>query len=313
MKYIVYCTTNLKNGKVYIGVHGTQIPYEFDGYLGCGVKVPTKIDKPFRINNPDTPFKRAINKYGYKSFYRSLLSIFETEEEAYRLEEQIVNLEFVKNKNSYNVAVGGNRPQAPTRKVLQYSVNGKYIKQWESITGASNVLAVGVPDIISSCLEKQISAGGFVWRYNESDDYKEQIIVRGRVPSNKGDINAVPIIQYSKVGYKMRRFVSIAEAAIHLNVPQQNISACCNNYINNKSAGGYQWRFESDNIELLPPINSKTGVKPVEQLLNGKVVNTYESSRIAAKSLGIESQHRNIRKACSSNKEYKGYYWRFKG
>lgn len=313
MKYIVYCTTNLKNGKVYIGVHKTQTPYEFDGYLGCGIKVPTKTDKPFKVLNPDTPFKRAINKYGYKSFYRTILSVFETEEEAYNLEERIVNTEFIKSKNSYNVAVGGNKPQAPTRVVLQYSIDGKYIKQWESITEAGNILAVGVPDIIASCVEKQISAGGFVWRYSDSSDYKEQIIVRGCVPSNKGDINAIPVVQYSKSGYRMRRFVSIAEAAMHLHIPSQNISACCNNYMNNKSSGGYQWRFESDNIELLPSVNSNTGVKPVEQLLDGEVINTYDSSRIAAKSIGVEGQHRNIRKVCSENKEYKGYYWRFKG
>ena len=43
MKYIVYLTKNLKstiNGlnRIYIGVHKTENPNIFDGYLGCGVK-----------------------------------------------------------------------------------------------------------------------------------------------------------------------------------------------------------------------------------------------------------------------------------
>lgn len=36
MNYIVYKTTNLINGKVYVGVHRTN-PDIFDGYIGCGV------------------------------------------------------------------------------------------------------------------------------------------------------------------------------------------------------------------------------------------------------------------------------------
>ena len=37
MKYIVYLTTNTANKKIYIGVHRTETPYDFDGYLGNGI------------------------------------------------------------------------------------------------------------------------------------------------------------------------------------------------------------------------------------------------------------------------------------
>ena len=36
MKYIVYKTTCLINNKIYIGVHQTENPEIFDGYLGRG-------------------------------------------------------------------------------------------------------------------------------------------------------------------------------------------------------------------------------------------------------------------------------------
>lgn len=37
MKYIVYKTINKINKKFYIGVHKTENPNIFDGYLGCGI------------------------------------------------------------------------------------------------------------------------------------------------------------------------------------------------------------------------------------------------------------------------------------
>jgi hypothetical protein len=85
-KYIVYLTINVVNLKIYIGVHKTNTPYEFDGYLGCGVKVNAT------LKNPTTPFQYAVKKYGSKNFKRHTLSIFDTKEEAYNLEKQLVTL-----------------------------------------------------------------------------------------------------------------------------------------------------------------------------------------------------------------------------
>lgn len=39
MKYIVYQTINTVNNKIYIGVHGTEDPETFDGYIGNGIDI----------------------------------------------------------------------------------------------------------------------------------------------------------------------------------------------------------------------------------------------------------------------------------
>ena len=52
-KYIVYQTINKINNKIYIGVHCTNNPDGFDGYIGCGVR----ITQPCTYMNPKTPFQ----------------------------------------------------------------------------------------------------------------------------------------------------------------------------------------------------------------------------------------------------------------
>lgn len=87
--YIVYKTTNLVNGKFYIGKH-KQSCLEFDGYLGSG-----------------NILKLAIEKYGKENFVRETLAVFENEADAFQFESQIVNKMFVNNTETYNLSTGG--------------------------------------------------------------------------------------------------------------------------------------------------------------------------------------------------------------
>lgn len=131
MKYIVYITTNLNskiNGinRIYIGVHKTQDPAIFDGYIGCGVYV----QQPSTYKYPKSAFQYAVKKYGIKSFKREILFIYDNMEDAYKKEAQIVNTDFIKQDHVYNMVVGG-KIEDRWLPLYQFDLNGKLLKKWK--------------------------------------------------------------------------------------------------------------------------------------------------------------------------------------
>ena len=52
-----------------------------------------------------------------------------------------------------------------------------------------------------------------------------------------------PVLQYTKDMTLLARYESIEEASTICGIPSPNISAVCNHYKFNKTAGGYRWEF----------------------------------------------------------------------
>lgn len=88
--WILYQTTNLVNGKIYVGVHKVANTKQSRIYLGSGGAI-----------------KKAIEKYGRESFVRTTLAEFSCAEEVYAAEAELVTIEFVKRLDTYNMRTGG--------------------------------------------------------------------------------------------------------------------------------------------------------------------------------------------------------------
>ena len=88
MFHIIYKTTNLLDGKFYIGAHSTHDIN--DGYMGSGKYL-----------------KRAIVKYGLENFSREVLFQFNSKSEMFDKERELVTEEFITTNNTYNLKVGG--------------------------------------------------------------------------------------------------------------------------------------------------------------------------------------------------------------
>ena len=88
MYYTVYQITNTLNNKIYIGKHQTLDIN--DNYMGSGVAL-----------------KSAILKYGLEYFTKTILFVFDSEEEMNSKEKEIVTEEFTLRNDNYNLGVGG--------------------------------------------------------------------------------------------------------------------------------------------------------------------------------------------------------------
>lgn len=88
MYFLIYKTTNLIDGKIYLGCHQTTDIH--DSYMGSGKHL-----------------RRAIQKYGLENFSKEILFIFDNKEAMFAKERELVNEDFVNDKTTYNLKVGG--------------------------------------------------------------------------------------------------------------------------------------------------------------------------------------------------------------
>jgi group I intron endonuclease len=84
----VYITTNLVNGKQYVGDHTTTDIN--DTYLGSGKQL-----------------KYALKKYGQNNFKREILEYFNTKKEAFDAQEKYINEYNTLSPNGYNLSPRG--------------------------------------------------------------------------------------------------------------------------------------------------------------------------------------------------------------
>ena len=86
--YLVYKTTCLVNGKIYIGQHQT---YDLnDGYIGSGYAL-----------NED------IEKFGRENFSTEILFDFDNFTDMDNKERELVNESFIARTDTYNIILGG--------------------------------------------------------------------------------------------------------------------------------------------------------------------------------------------------------------
>ena len=266
MKYIVYLTTNLVNKKIYIGIHSTENPDVFDGYLGDGVL----INKPSSYKIRKTPFHCAVDKYGIKNFYRTTLRIFDTKQDALDLEAWLVTRQFIERTDTYNIALGGGTSPILNKHIYQYSLEGKFIKEWDSIKSITNSFNVN-KDRIRMVINDKRSFEKSYW----SEEYFEVLNIKEFRPSSRGSIR-----QYTTNGIFLKSFKNTTEASKLLDIDRQKIT----NAIYGKYAtSGYWFLKEGETIESYLDGSIKNEPKIYQYSKNGSFFKEYEKISIIKK------------------------------
>lgn len=238
-KYIVYQTINIINNKIYIGVHKTKDPNKFDGYIGNGVN----INWPSSFMNPKYPFQMAVKKYGTSNFRRSILYIFDSKEEAFDKEKELVNLDFVNRKDTYNCILGGSiRPLYYYRnKVYQYDIHGSLIKEWNDVFDIASFFGIWKESVYSAINNKN-RLMGFYWSYETSID----------ITNFSNPNKSRKVYKYNKDGKCIEIYDSIQQAA------KINNYKACNLYNRIKESSltkGNYYSFEL--FDIFTPISLK--------------------------------------------------------
>ena len=213
----IYITTNIINGKRYIGQR--KFTQGWKTYLGSG-----------------SAFKEAIKKYGKQNFIRDIVDIAYSKEELDKKEiEWIRNYNADESRNFYNVTKGGRGAKNPNPSYkIVVCLNNSIC--FLGLKSASEYIGKHYTGISSNIAGKTLSCGVLnngekaVWATYE--DYKKMSTeeIKSKVfkaqNSNKLDDN-----------YRARKIIcittgeifnSITEAGVKYNCSRSHISSCCN-------------------------------------------------------------------------------------
>ena len=297
MKYIVYITINLCNGKFYIGVHRTN-PNTFDGYIGCGIYRASQATKDYVLH-------KAVRKYGYENFKRTIIKIFPDNEEgrkqAFELEAILVNETLLKSKSTYNTALGGRETENLMKTVYMFDLNGNYLRSFKSAREAAAYIQPDNQDnaraaIKNNCLGTTSSSYGYFWSYTKEFTYKNECMKE--------------VAQYTINGKFLRTFKSITEAEVALSL--NNITQAI---YKKGSAGGYQWRyFEGDTSDIPTLVNVKTKNLFLPIIMfdkSGKIIKKFDCVKQCISEYPELSASQINRVLNKTIKSHKGYTFKY--
>lgn len=297
MKYIVYITINLCNGKFYIGVHRTN-PNTFDGYIGCGIYRASQATKDYVLH-------KAVRKYGYENFKRTIIKIFPDNEEgrkqAFELEAILVNETLLKSKSTYNTALGESTTENLMKTVYMFDLNGNYLRSFKSAREAAAYIQPDNQDnvraaIKNNCLGTTSSSYGYFWSYTKEFTYKNECMKE--------------VAQYTINGKFLRTFKSITEAEVALSL--NNITQAI---YKKGSAGGYQWRYFEGNTSDIPTlVNVKTKNLFLPIIMfdkSGKIIKKFDCVKQCVNEYPELSASQINRVLNKTIKSHKGYTFKY--
>lgn len=267
----------------------------------------TKDDKHHSIK-----LYRAVKKHGIESLVFEVLEFFNGSPEEMIQREQYWIDSLNAFKKGYNCVekagctTGFKMPKKLVNQksvpILQYDLNGVFIKEWESI---AEIKRHGI------CFNKKVlennsnySAGGFLWLKKESDNFPKQIQKYAKTTSK-------PVLVYTLSGNFHKKFNSILEAALYFSADAGTLvnTLKCNGNAKQPIWHNYIFKYmESDKYPLkIKPLIKKTGFQFKVEVFNQDTGEhkIYNSLRQASENTGLSRQQ--MSKAINAGKTMQSY------
>lgn len=192
--------------------------------------------------------------------------------------------------------------------VLQYDVNGNFIKEWPSMIDAQDTLKVYHIGLV--CRGKRKSAGGYIWKFKDMNESFEKI-----EPSHEiADGNSVSckILQYDLEGNFIQEFNSIEEASETTDTNKTSIVLCMQG--KHKQANNYIWKYKEGEISPSISVSDVDYINRTPVLMyntQGNIVEEFRSIKEASEITNIG--YANICHCLRGTTQAAGgYIWRYK-
>ena len=230
----IYKITNTINGKVYIGQTRRTLAVRWNQHKTCS-------------RTYGFPLYAAMRKYGVENFICECLQEC-TAEELDALEIYWMN-HFNAYEKGYNAKAGGsgnydgikiNGNQLRKKKVKQYTLDGKFIKEYDGLNEAARKTDININRIVACCKHRQHQAYGFQWCYVGDEKF---VVNNLRL---RTEFEAQKVICFD--GVKKVVFESAKSAARFVKGGKHPILDRCKGIIGHKLYKGYYWCYEKDFI-----------------------------------------------------------------
>ena len=260
-KYIVYKHV-FPNDKVYIGITMNKPKRRWDcgrGYKGQRI------------------LSCAIKKYGWENIKHYILFENLSKEEAENIEISLIS-EYQSNDRQfgYNFLQGGssgytftmskdtiekmrktltgrkhtkehieNVAKKNRKPILQYKLNGDFIKRWESASKIEEELKIPHSLISRCCNGTRVTAHGFCWKF-ESDNRNINKIIKYNHEKHYETLKernmVTSVLQFDLEGNLIKEWDTMTSASKFYNISHSCISACCSG--RTETSCGYIWKYK---------------------------------------------------------------------
>lgn len=193
------------------------------------------------------------------------------------------------------------------KKIIQLSLDGKFIKEWNTLTEIEKELGINASLVLSVCKRYfgHKTAGNFRWLYKSefiSGNYDKTIIY-------ERELNAKKVIQFSLLGKFIKEWDNVKEAAKNLNISDEDLIRTA--AVKRKTCNGFRWIYKDDwDGKDLPEMNYLNNIekrKIIQLSISGNYIKKWNSFNEIKRELNYSTKQ--LSRACREKIIYENYLW----